>query len=132
MAPKFKWQCSFMGTVYYRVTTATESFEASIRHSVSDYELSIANGDDVRRAMLTGIGMLVHRAEPLPADIVAAFNAWRAAEHLAQMAKLDAAPERYGIIAPDDELRRPPMIARAASYDRATGWTPVCELESAA
>ncbi|KGT73712.1 hypothetical protein MA20_42965 [Bradyrhizobium japonicum] len=121
-----------MGTVYYRVTTATETFEASIRHSVSDYELSIANGDDVRRAMRTGIGMLVRSIDPLPADIVAAFNAWRAAEHMAQMAKLDAAPERYGIIAADDELRRPPMIARAASYDVATGWTPVCEMEQAA
>ncbi|MHC2251015.1 hypothetical protein ACVILK_000707 [Bradyrhizobium embrapense] len=130
--PQFAWQCSYMGTVYYRVTDETGSYEVSIRHSVSDYELSIANGDDVRHAMRTGIGMLVRHAEALPADIVAAFNDWRAAEHAAAMAKLDAAPQRYGVIAPDDELRKPPMIARAASYDPARGWTPVCELERAA
>ncbi|MGY3482244.1 hypothetical protein ACVW1C_000127 [Bradyrhizobium sp. USDA 4011] len=130
--PQFAWTCSYMGTVYYRVTDETGTYEASIRHSVSDYELSIANGDDVRRAMRTGIGMLVRYAEPLPAHIVAAFNVWRAAEHAAAMAKLDAAPERYGVIPPDDELRKPPMVARAASYDHATGWTAVCELERAA
>ena len=120
-----------MGTVAYAVTTATETFEVSFRHSVSDYELSIANGDDVRRAMQTGIGMLVRGANPLPADIVCAFNAWRAAQHASAMATFDSQPERYGFIGPDDELRRPPMIARAASYDRATGWTPVCEMEAA-
>jgi hypothetical protein len=130
---RFVWKCSYMGTVWYQVTDATGTYKAALRHSVGEYELSIANGDIVRRDMKAGIGLLVrdcNGATAVPAETVAAFNAWRMAEHTEQMARLDSQPERYGVIAPDDEMRRPPMTARAAVYVIGPGWTPVCETES--
>lgn len=125
MTPKFAWQSSFMGTVDYMVTDETGIYRASLRQSVSEYELSIANGDEVRRDMRGGIGLLVRGVEPIPAATVAAFNAWRLAEHTRQIAQIDAQPDRYGVLAPDDSLRRPPMVARAAEYVTGRGWIPV-------
>lgn len=126
MNPSFKWQCSFMGTVDFMVTDETGTYRASMRLSVpSGYELSIANGDDVRRDMRASLGLLVHGVEPISAETVAAFNTWRAAEHAAFMAKLDAQPERYGVILADDNLRKPPLVARAARYVTGHGWQPV-------
>lgn len=128
MKTNFRWKCSYMGTVWYQVTDATGTYEAALRHSIGNYELSICNGDTVRRDAKAAIGLLVrdcNSAVAVPPETVAAFNAWRAAEHAAHMAKLDSQPERYGVIAPNDELRQPPMVARAAIYVCGPGWQPL-------
>lgn len=122
----FGWVLSFMGTVEYEVADDTGTYRAEIRHSYSDYELSIANGDDVRMHIKESVGILRRHSCASPSDhsfemptaTVAAFNAWRLARHLAFVAKLEAAPERYGVIAEDDPLRKPPMIAKRGRFER--------------
>lgn len=140
MQPKFRWKCSYMGTVEYEISDRTGVYRAEIRHSVGDYELSIANGETVRRDMKAAIGIL-HRCHftdsefrascdsgtggpfyVVPAETVAAFNAWRAAEHAEHIAKLEAEPHSYGVIAADDPIRKPPMVAVGGHYMIGTGW----------
>lgn len=125
--PTFRWRVSYMGTVWYDVTDETGSYSAALRHSASNYELSIANGDEVRRDIKTEIGIL-RREFPardgyaMPAATVAAFNDWRMERHRAFMAHLEAAPERYGVIAADDALRQDPKPARRGDYVAGAGW----------
>lgn len=124
--PTFRWKLSYMGTVEYEVFDEAGRYLVEIRHSVGDYELSIANGDGVRSDWKSSVGILrrvgcIKRPDgswsfEVPPDVVDAFNEWRLEQHLAQMAKLDAQPERYGFIGPDDELRRRPMLARGGDY----------------
>lgn len=126
MKPRFQWKCSFMGTVDYIVTDETGTYCATLRHSVGKYESSIANGNGVRRDMQQAIGLLVRNShEPIPAATIDAFNEWRLADHVAAFATIDADPERYGVIAADDPLRQPPMIAKAGRYIIGQGWIAI-------
>lgn len=126
LAPQFKWKCSYLGRVAWEATDETGRYEIETQASVSDYLLSICNGDICRRDTLAMVGKIVRAhdvLQPIPAATVAAFNAWRLAEHTAQMAKLDAAPERYGVIPANDPLRQPPAVLLGARYVIGPGWT---------
>ena len=126
MQPKFRWTCSYMGTVWYQVTDATGTYEAELRHQLSDYESSICNGDDVRQESRSAIGIL-RRSCPVkltsgeysfavPRETVEAFNAWRAAEHAERVAKLRGDTDRYGIIADNDPILKAPIPAKHGEY----------------
>lgn len=123
--PRFRWTFGYMGTVGFNVTDATGTYEAELRTQLSDYESSICNGDLVRQECRSAIGIL-RRANcqkvgtlwsyAMPTDTVAAFNAWRAAEHAERIAEIKRQPERYGVLADDDPILQPPMVARAGDY----------------
>jgi hypothetical protein len=127
--PSFRFKCSYMDCIEYEVIdTDGERYRVEIRERSPDaYALSIANGDGVRSEWKSSVGIL-RRASgyakgtngkysfEVPPDVVDAFNEWRMEEHLRQMAILDAHPEKYGVIGPDDELRRRPMLARGGDY----------------
>ncbi|WP_439398557.1 hypothetical protein ACRQ5Q_14695 [Bradyrhizobium sp. PMVTL-01] len=128
-APTFRWKLSYMGGVEYEVFDETGHYRVEIRqHSPDAYELSIANGDDVRSAWKSAVGILRrasgfskrvdgHHSFEVPPDVVDAFNEWRMEQHLAMIANMESQPERYGVIAPDDELRKPPHLARGGDYN---------------
>lgn len=126
----FAWKASYFGCVAYTVTDETGTYEAELRHSVSAYELSIANGDDVRREMASAVGILRRhnltdngRWFEIPAATVKAFNAWRLAERSRILAEMKAAPDRYGEIDESDPFIFPPLIpARAGFYESGRGW----------
>jgi hypothetical protein len=141
--PTFRWVCSYQGCVDYEVTAATGVYWAELRTSAPDYALATANGDDVRRDMITSIGILrrshstptctlawtkdpsTARLFQVPLETVHAFNRWRAAEHARHVAELESQPHRYGPIAADDPVRHPPMLACAGYYVCGQGWTRV-------
>lgn len=135
MQPRFSWKCSFMGEVEYEVIDATGRYLIATQHAPSDYHLSICNGETARRDTLAKVGLLVrsHNCDrSIPAETVAAFNAWRAAEHVAHMAQLASQPERYGFISADDSLRQAPAVLRGAHYVIGPGWTlDSAEIETA-
>lgn len=126
MIPRFRWTCSYQGCVSYEVTDATGTYEAELRREVSDYELAHANGDDVRQEMRSAVGILrrshsiavsmTERTSEVPAETVAAFNAWRLAEHEKLLASLRSQPHRYGTIPDDDPLAQPPEPAARGRY----------------
>lgn len=134
-APKFYWKGSAFGYQWFQVYDATGTYEAELRHSVGAYELSIANGDDVRRDMQGAIGLLVRHASvpdegggrtfAVPQATLEAFNAWRLAEHESAVAKIRAHPERYGVLDDDDPILRAPMVARRGTYVTGEGWSEV-------
>jgi hypothetical protein len=127
MEPRFRWRCSCRGLVWYSVTDHTGTYEVELRRGVLDYERRDYNGtaEEFARDVVASVGLLrrAYRSDlPIPAETVAAFNAWRAAEHAAQITQLDRSPERYGVIAPTDPIRTPPMVAVGARYEVGTGW----------
>jgi len=120
MQPTFKRRSAYLGSVWFDVTDSTGSYTAELRQRLDSYEWSILNGDAYRQQCLQEIGIL-HREHcasladtsfAIPAETVAAFNAWRLAEHNRHIATLDSAPDRYGFIGPADPIRKPPMVAR--------------------
>lgn len=135
MQPSFVWTCSYQGCTWFRVHDSTGTYEAELRRSCPDYELAVANGDSVRREMVSAVGILRrshsvasggapgrgYRCFEVPAETVAAFNAWRAAEHAAQLARLRAAPGRYGVIADSDPLAIAPAPAVQGRFNLESG-----------
>lgn len=124
--PTFRWTCSYMGCAWYEVSDHTGTYEVQLRHHADDYELSIANGDDVRRDMKAAIGLL-HRSgrswEPIPCETVDAFNAWRLSERAKHIAEMQSQPHRYGDIDPNDTTLFPPIMpVRGAVYVVGPGW----------
>ena len=95
----FERICAYLGETDYRAIGRADLGRLTVRHRLGEYERSILNG---------GAEYAVRMVEPLigcirafcgkriPDDIVNAFNAWRAAEHAASVARIKAAPERYG------------------------------------
>lgn len=134
MKTEFAWKGSYMGTVWFHVSDDTGSYIAEFRKSAGEYELSIANGDDVRRDVVASIGILRRqhatpeqwksgRAYEMPESTIAAFNAWQLAERAEFIAKMKAAPERYGDIDESDSFLFPPIItARRGWYETGVGW----------
>ena len=138
--PRFAFACSYQGTVWFRVTDETGTYEAEFRRSVPDYEMATANGPDVRRDMVESVGILrrshlsdadlaawrADRSAPcfaVPQATVDAFNAWRAAERAAHIAQMQADPDRYGIVDPADPFIFPPILpARRGWYVAGKGW----------
>lgn len=116
---EFRWQCSYLNSVYFRAFADGASFEIELRHCLSDYEESIYNGG--RAAYLAECGPLVamlRAPHPIGLELVQAFNAWRVAEYERGLAQLRAAPEKYG---PESDwaadIRPPPLANGCAWYD---------------
>ncbi|UGY23788.1 hypothetical protein HU675_0038555 [Bradyrhizobium septentrionale] len=126
--PTFRFKCAYMGCVEYEVCDESGHYLVEIRERSPDaYALSIANGDGVRSEWKSSVGILRRASgwskgengrysfEVAP-DTVDAFNEWRMEEHLAAIAKIEAQPERYGVLTADDPIRRPPPLARGGDY----------------
>jgi hypothetical protein len=129
-----------MSATDFTVSDETGTYEVSmVRSKPSAYELSIANGETVQRDLLASVGILrrahcsdadlaawrLDKSAPcfeLPQGTVDAFNAWRAAEHAADIASMEAQRERYGVILANDTCRTPPMIAKRGHYRAGIGW----------
>jgi len=121
--PRFKWKCSYQGSVWYDVWDHTGMYEIELRRRADDYERKCYNGDDTewQRNVVSMIGV-IHRAYSsdieVPALTLHAFNAWLIAEHEKHIAELKAQPERYGNYW--REIAKPMLPHAAARYDK--GW----------
>jgi hypothetical protein len=127
-AYRFRWTCSYMGTVDYEIVGDGPVYTATLRREASDYEESIYNHRsplaDWERDVVASIGLL-HRSDSrfaIAQEVVDAFNAWRQAEHDAFVKLLRDHPEKYGPFGDDDPLLVPPVPARGAHYQVGTGW----------
>jgi len=127
--PRFRWTCSYQGSIWYNCTEPTgELYELCLRREAPDYELAGANGDDCRRDILASVGLLrrsytgTGRHGEVSRATLDAFNRWRLAEHEKRLAQMEAQPHRYGVIAPDDPLRKPPLVAWRGFYVIGQGW----------
>ena len=133
--PTFKWTCSYMSSTWFDVTDHTGTYQAELRRSQpTEYELSIANGDDVRRDILGSINLIRREhcgpTDPkhpapgpyfaMPPATVRAFNEWRLQEHEKHIAMLRAQPERYGTI--EAAYAAPPPKVDGGHYIIGTGW----------
>lgn len=123
----FRWKCSAFGTVWYLASGDGEPYEIEVRRFASDHERRIFNGDEVewRRDVLGAIDLLRRSSwpdRPLPAELVAAFNAWLLAEHERHVRLIKAHPDRYGDVSDDDPLLAPPRPVRGARYVVGSGW----------
>lgn len=124
---RFRWTCSYMGTVEYEVIGDGPSYRVEIRRSVCDYQRKIYNGDEAewQRDVVAAIDLLRRRTfseRPIPADVTAAFNVWLQANHAEQVCQIKAAPERYGELATDDPILAAPRQAKGAHYVIGQGW----------
>lgn len=114
----FEFQCSYMGRAEYRVRSGRDLLGTIVfRTGVSDYERSIYNGDPAELDAETGLAWWMHRhQEPMPAEIIDAFNAWR-------MAQFEAARARFGEEFTPETDR--PRALRAGMWSPAAGFHPV-------
>ena len=74
---KFHWHLSYMGECYWKAYGPgfDNGEELTARHSLGEYELSIANGDVVRNDMKSAMFTIRRRAgQPMPYGAVDAFN----------------------------------------------------------
>lgn len=55
-------------------------------------------------------------------ELVDAFNAWREKLHAELLDRVCSQPDRYGVIAQDDPIRKPYPVVHAASYEIGVGW----------
>ena len=128
MQPGFAWTCSYMGCVTYRVHDETGIYEIEVRREVSDDERSIYNGtvEEIARDLIGAIGLMrrsYNSSLPIPPATVAAFNAWRTAEHARLIADIERRWAKYGELLPaDDPVRVPPPPVRGAHYEIGRGW----------
>ena len=87
---KCAWKCAYMGCDWWIATGPgfkPEGEEIERRTMVGDYELSIANGDDVRRDMHAALNTIRRRFSlPMPAGAVEAFNTHVESERLRTLA----------------------------------------------
>lgn len=124
MGPQFRWTCSYQGCAWFQVCDDTGTYEIELRHRLEDYERACLNGGPdgaYAKECARLIGYLVPRyprASPLPLSTVAAFNAWQIAECKEWVRKLEAEPERYGVLGPNDELRSPRYQAKGCAFFR--------------
>jgi hypothetical protein len=129
-AYQFRWASSYQGEVEYEVWAPGEAvYRVELRTVADDWMRRGYNGDDeeFRREVVETVGLLRRKHDcgrGIPDAVVDAFNTWRLEEHRTQLAKLRAAPERYGEIADDDPLVKPPTPARGARYVIGLGWLP--------
>ena len=123
--PKFKWRCSYQGSIWFDVWDETGMYELELRRSAEDYERKCYNGDDAdwQRNVVDMIGVLrrSHGSDQeVPPATLQAFNAWRKAEHDAQIAKMTAEPKLYGD--PKSFGKYAPTPAHAAARWQQTGY----------
>lgn len=123
MKPHFAFASSFMNVIEYECRDDTGSYRLTFRVGVSDYERSIYNGTpeqyDTHCAALVG-WLTACWPIRIPPATVDAFNAWQREKTAACFAKMDAEPERYGFITPDDPGRNPLQAKGAAHWEG--GW----------
>lgn len=129
MAITFRFRLSYLGEFTFDVFDGAERYQVAIRRNPPDsYHLSICNGDAVRRDLLACTGML-HRCSgsaPISAATVAAFNAWKSAEHAAFLEHIGGAnAEKYSCIGPSDPLRAAPAPAVGGEYISGHGWRAI-------
>lgn len=126
----FRWKTSYMGCVWYEIVDETGRYEAELRNKLGDYERSILNYDPagIAKHVESAIGLLTRcvcdNAGEISAATIAAFNAWRLAEHEKQMAHMRANPQRYGTDFPEPWFQAPLPVA-AGRWTKETGWTRV-------
>lgn len=126
-----------MGHAWYSVHGAEGSGEIEYvtPQHMTPYMRSIHNGTpaEFARDIESSLYVLRWSADPcrgITRDMLAAFNAWRMAEHAVFVAKIMAQPERYGITSPDDSLLAPPVTLRAGRYVVGEGWQIIEAVES--
>jgi hypothetical protein len=123
MKHHFIWRCSYQGCVWFDFTDSTGRYEVRLRTRLEDYERERLNGPDVIRDEESVIGYLIRNGQPIPAETVHAFNAWRREEARKWNRKFDDNPDRYGTIAPDDPIRQPTWLAKgSAHWQMPDGW----------
>ena len=113
-----------MGFVEYVVTGDGPEYKIELRREAAAYERSIFNGteDEWQREVVGSIGLLRRRYwpfDPIRPEVVAAFNAWRRAEHTRIHAEIRA---RGGAVPDDSPLATAPRDVRGAAYVNGTGW----------
>jgi len=117
-----------MGCVTYRVRDETGIYEIEVRREVSGYERSIYNGtaEEIERDLVGAIGLMrrsYHSSLPIPPATVAAFNAWRTAEHTRLIADIEQRWAKHGeVLLADDPVRVTPPPLRGAHYEIGRGW----------
>ncbi len=112
---KFAFKSSYMNCVWFTVSDSTGHYEAELRLGLSDYEAGIYNGN-YQADCAPMVGFMRATLRQIPIETVRAFNAWQKEKTESALAKMDAAPERYGIIPPDDSMRIPMQAKGAALY----------------
>jgi hypothetical protein len=125
---RFVFGCSYLG---YRDWKVFGDFSGEVSTwspgSSLDYERETYNGSlkDFERNVMSLDGFLRVSCshEAAPADLVEAFNAWRAAKNAAWLDHWKANQDRYGPFDPASDLARAPKPLRAAFYDN--GWKGV-------
>jgi hypothetical protein len=108
-----KFKASYMGTVWYMVTSREYCAEIEVRHSLGDYERSIANGADVVRDMESQIGLACDGLNAPPALAIDAINDYR-------LSNWQQAMDRF----PDFPEPKPEPVA-AGRYVSGLGWQRV-------
>jgi hypothetical protein len=113
----------YRGVGQYKCYDDRGAYELEVRESYDPYEGGNWNYTpaEFERDVVGSVGFLHTRSGArICQETVDAFNAWRLAEHQKQMAKLDADPKRYGIIAAEDPWRTPPAIVQGGYWR--DGW----------
>jgi hypothetical protein len=126
MTVHFRFESSYRLSADYLVTDATGTYRVEFRSDAYPYEGSHYNGsaEEYERDVVGGIGLLRRYIADRPPsqEVVDAFNAWRLEEHLTWRRKIEADPDRYGVLKPGDHFLTPPMVARGAHYETGRGW----------
>ena len=120
---RFRFHCAYLGCTDYEVFSREGGLRRvlSVRHTVTDYEANIYNGNpDEIRAEIGLLRWHCSASETVPAEICDAFNTWRAQEHSQAIAKMKSEPERYGDIL-DSDYPAPQSVV-PGTWSRETGW----------
>lgn len=112
-----------MGFAEYEVAGDGAAYRVEVRRSASEYERSIFSGTEAewQRDVIPSIGLLRRMYEPMkpiPGAVVAAFNAWRTAEHARTLSEIR---DRHGTI-PDLVSSDPPPPVCGGAYVVGSGW----------
>ena len=123
----FRWVCGYRGCTDYMITDDTGTYRAEFRHTLEEYQPGVHNYTPAEweRDVVPTLGLLRRYipTSPVPAATVAAFNEWRLAERADHVAKMKAAPEKYGEIDEHDTRLFPPILpARTGVYVVGKGW----------
>lgn len=138
MSFHFAWKCSYRHSVWFEIHDASGRYEAELIRKPTPYADSQYNGNaaEYARDVEASAGILrrsvCDAAGEIAAETIAAFNAWRAAEHAAQIAHMRAHPERYGTDFESDPWFQAPAPVMAGRWTRGAGWSRIAEKAVAA
>lgn len=120
MKHQFSFVSLYLNVIEYDCRDETGCYRLQFRVGVSDYEKSIYNGTAEQYAAdcAAVVGWLTASwPRIISPETVAAFNIWQQEKTAASLAKMDAAPEKYGLISADDPIRNPLQAKGAAHWD---------------